>query len=84
VGTPEGNLWYISNDGLNCYDEKSDRFIRYESNGGQEDGLLNSPVNVSFVDRTGLLWAGSQLGMNKESRITRFSFTSKFLRFINL
>jgi signal transduction histidine kinase/ligand-binding sensor domain-containing protein/CheY-like chemotaxis protein/HPt (histidine-containing phosphotransfer) domain-containing protein len=77
VGTPEGNLWYISNDGLNCYDEKSDRFIRYESNGGQEDGLLNSPVNVSFVDRTGLLWAGSQLGMNKESRITRFSFTSK-------
>jgi signal transduction histidine kinase/ligand-binding sensor domain-containing protein/HPt (histidine-containing phosphotransfer) domain-containing protein/ActR/RegA family two-component response regulator len=77
VATPDGNVWYISPGGLNCYDVKTDRFIRYVTNSGQEDGLVNSPVNVCFVDNTGLVWTGSGSGINKESRITRFSFTTK-------
>ena len=75
--TPDGNIWYISRDGLNCYDHKIDRFISYTLNTALPEGLAPSPVNAIMIDRTGLLWAASGEGVSKESRIVKFPFMTK-------
>jgi signal transduction histidine kinase/ligand-binding sensor domain-containing protein len=70
--TPEGDIWFQGNTGMSFYNRKTNRFIRYESDEKQEDGLWGYIVST-FVDGTGMVWLGSYLsGLNKESRIIQF------------
>lgn len=80
VESEDGNLWFITDDGMNYFDRGTDRFIRYERNVKQQDGLLSASarINKALIDRSGLLWVGSQgSGVNKESRVNIFSLITK-------
>jgi signal transduction histidine kinase/CheY-like chemotaxis protein/ligand-binding sensor domain-containing protein len=61
----EGNLWIATADGgLNKYDWKEDRFIRYVNNPGDPHSLSHNRVQSILVDKNENVWVGTQGGLD--------------------
>ncbi|NMC47194.1 MAG: hypothetical protein GYA52_10255 [Chloroflexi bacterium] len=61
----QDNFWFGTNDGLNLYDRRNDRFVRFMSDpANQEDAnsLSNGIVNSVFEDYAGMYWIGTSGG----------------------
>ncbi len=68
VGTdePDGyTLWIGTSRGVAAFNPTHNRFTRYASKPG---GLSHDAINDLFVDRSGVLWAGTQAGLNRFDR----------------
>jgi signal transduction histidine kinase len=57
----EGNLWIGTTDGLNKYDEKNQRFIRFNENAGLPNNVI---TNLLFDDK-GSLWITTNKGLTR-------------------
>jgi signal transduction histidine kinase/ligand-binding sensor domain-containing protein len=71
-----GSLWVGTNNGLNEFIERDNRFFRYGYDSQETDTtrLLNNPlINTIFQDRSGAIWVGTSGG-----GINRFDFSSEF------
>ncbi|MCE1189927.1 MAG: histidine kinase [Ignavibacteria bacterium] len=76
-----GFLWLATADGLNRYDGYEFKVYRYSPN--MKYSLSDNGVSAVYVDRDGILWAGTILGaLNKyDSKTERFehiNFSDKF------
>ncbi len=58
----EGRLW-VSTNGLNLYDEHTDRFIRIQHKDGDPHSLPIDHVVALCQDRNGSIWAGTDEGL---------------------
>jgi len=58
-----GDIWTASSNGVSRYEHKSDRFIHYPLI--DSEGLQHHFVATIVYDRTGQLWAGTNLGLFK-------------------
>jgi ligand-binding sensor domain-containing protein/sensor histidine kinase YesM len=57
----DGYLWIGTSFGLNKFDRKNNRFIRYN----EKDGLPNNVINGILADTTGHLWLSTNTGLSK-------------------
>ncbi|GAB4025511.1 sensor histidine kinase [Spirosoma gilvum] len=73
--TASGNVWFgTALAGIDEYDRKTGRFVRYSRNTGQPGGLATGKPGSFMIDQSDLVWAGTiRTGLNKQSRMTRFS-----------
>jgi ligand-binding sensor domain-containing protein/signal transduction histidine kinase len=73
--TANGNIWFgTALAGIDEYDRKSGRFVRYARNTGQPGGLPAGKAGSFLIDQSDLIWAGTYLtGLIKQTRMTRFS-----------
>jgi len=61
-----GSFWIATRGGgINRYDRKNDRFIRYTHDFCKPHSLSNNMVVDLFEDRSGIFWAGTYGGVNK-------------------
>ncbi len=51
--------------GLNRFDIGEERFVRYLKRAGIPDSLSNDKVYSLYMDRSGILWIGTESGLNK-------------------
>jgi ligand-binding sensor domain-containing protein/signal transduction histidine kinase len=58
----EGRLW-VSASGVNLYDERTDRFIRFVNSPTNPFSLPNNHVTAFSQDSTGALWAATDEGI---------------------
>jgi ligand-binding sensor domain-containing protein/signal transduction histidine kinase len=61
----QDNFWFGTNDGLNLYDRRNDRFVHFISDPtNQEDSnnLSNDIINSIFEDSAGMYWIGTSGG----------------------
>ena len=57
-----GNLWVGTLTSLNVYDEKTDRFVVYDSNPMKEGSLSQTSVRSLYKDTQGGMWIGTYFG----------------------
>lgn len=57
----EYNLWIGTKNGLNRFDAKNNRFIRYQ----EKQGLINNTVYGIQADNQGALWLSSNKGLSR-------------------
>nr|WP_317165870.1 ATP-binding protein [Spirosoma arboris] len=71
---PNGDLWFVTRNGLNFYDRQTGQFVRYELDPTLGEGTLHGrAINSFLVDKTGLVWVGSWSGgLSKQSRLLTF------------
>ncbi|WP_420151009.1 two-component regulator propeller domain-containing protein [Spirosoma sp.] len=72
-----GDLWFLTSSGLNCYSQRLNQFISYQSRPDEAGALHAESIHSFLVDRTGLIWVGSlNSGLNKQSRLAKFPLLS--------
>lgn len=57
----EGNIWFGTFNGLYKYDLQKDLFISHKRD-GKAGSLSHSSVHSVFIDKKGILWAGTYFG----------------------
>lgn len=57
-----GNLWVGTLTSLNVYEEKTDRFVVYDSNPMKEGSLSQTSVRSLYKDTQGGMWVGTYFG----------------------
>jgi len=57
--TSDGILWIATNNGLNRYDKKADRFVHYRNEPGNPNSISSSDVSSVCADQNGMIWAGT-------------------------
>lgn len=72
----EGKIW-VGGNALSMYDKKTLQTITYEHRVDDPTSLSSIPVTVVYEDRQGILWVGTQNGLNKFNR-ARQNFTHYF------
>jgi diguanylate cyclase (GGDEF)-like protein len=68
VDRNSGDVWTASSNGLSRYEHKLDRFVHYPLI--DSEGKQHHFVATVVYDRTGQLWAGTNLGLFKFQKIT--------------
>ncbi|MEX0288458.1 MAG: two-component regulator propeller domain-containing protein [Flavobacteriaceae bacterium] len=63
IGDDKGNIW-IGANGLWKYSPKTQQHLRYVNKKGDLNSLSSSAVNNLFFDASGMLWIGTQEGLN--------------------
>ena len=61
----QDNFWFGTNDGLNLYNRRNDRFVRFmyeQTEQSFANALSNGTINVVFEDRSGMYWIGTSGG----------------------
>ncbi|HAF62626.1 MAG TPA: hypothetical protein DCK95_09920 [Anaerolineaceae bacterium] len=61
----QNNYWFGTNDGLNLYDRKNDRFVRFMADQNYQDvpnTLSNGMVTAIMEDRSGMYWVSTSGG----------------------
>jgi signal transduction histidine kinase/streptogramin lyase len=71
----QGIFWLGSNySGLHRFDPTSGRFTVYEHSPGRPDSLSNNRVNSVHIDHSGMIWLGTQNGLDRfDSKTGRFA-----------
>ncbi|MDJ0839592.1 MAG: two-component regulator propeller domain-containing protein [Acidobacteriota bacterium] len=72
----DGSLWIttlvgIPTSGLHRFDFHDETFIRYRHNPSNAKSLTWNYATAVFMDRSGILWAGTSRGLNKMDDTTR-------------
>ena len=62
---PDGNLWVATYNGLNLLKKDSDQFQRFVSDSQNAHSLQNNVIKALFLDRSDLLWIGTEGGLHK-------------------
>ena len=57
-----GYIWIATTEGLNRYDSENNGFLDFIHEPELSDSLAHSEVKSLFIDRSGILWAGTQGG----------------------
>ncbi|NUQ82119.1 MAG: GHKL domain-containing protein [Bacteroidetes bacterium] len=74
---PDGSIWVATPAGLHRYSDAAGRFRSWVHNPGDTLSLSNSTIRSVYVDRQGVLWAGSNNGLNRmnpdSSTFTRYT-----------
>ncbi len=66
-----GNLLIgTNNGGLNVFNKKNGRFIHYVNN-KSENSLMNNSVVSLYVDKNGIIWIGTTVGLDKFNQNTK-------------
>jgi signal transduction histidine kinase/ligand-binding sensor domain-containing protein/CheY-like chemotaxis protein len=58
----EQRLWVGTSDGLNLFDPRSRRFVRYGRNADDPHSLRDDDIMSLYQDRGGVLWVGTRAG----------------------
>ena len=58
--TQNGNLWIATENGLNYYDKRTQKFFTY----GEKDGLCNNSIYCMSYDLQGRIWLGTGNGLS--------------------
>lgn len=59
------NLWMGGrNAGLHVYDKRLNRFYNYQHDPAREGTIADNKVNCVFVDRSGVIWVGTNKGVS--------------------
>ena len=53
-------LWVATADGLNLFDRRSERFVRYGRDADNPQSLRNDDIMSLYQDRGGVLWVGTR------------------------
>lgn len=62
----DGLVWIGTENGLNCFDPKTERFNKYFYSPEDTNSLNNNAVNAITEDSSGNLWIGTNSGINKK------------------
>ncbi|MCP4071153.1 MAG: response regulator [Hyphomicrobiales bacterium] len=67
-----GILWIGTwGNGLNQFDQGTERFIRYQHNPDDPHSLSHDAIRTIYEDRSGRLWIGTMGGLNRFNRDTK-------------
>ena len=66
----QGNIWVGSTGGLNLWDRKNEKFIRYKNDPKNISSLSNNNVTTVFEDKGGNFWVATFRGLNQMDRKT--------------
>ena len=66
----QGNIWFGSSGGLNLWDRKNEKFIRYINEPNNSNSLSNNIVTWTFEDKDENFWVGTFRGLNLMDRKT--------------
>ncbi len=67
----DGQFWLSTwGGGVNAFDPKSERFVRYQHRVGDTTSLADDRVQHIFEDRQGVLWMGTMDGLSRLDRAT--------------
>ncbi|WP_373494796.1 two-component regulator propeller domain-containing protein [Aquiflexum sp.] len=66
----QGNIWFGSTGGLNLWDRKNEKFIRYINEPNNSNSLSNNNVTWVYEDKEGNFWVGTFQGLNLMDRKT--------------
>ncbi len=76
----KANIWVATNEGLNCFNQKTKKFKRYYV----QDGLPSNNVESIIEDRNGNFWIGTNKGLcyfdYKNQKFITFNNTSEGLQ----
>lgn len=64
-----GDLWIATSCGLNRFDKKTGKFIRYLHD-PNSNSLINNEVRFTYEDKNGLLWIGTRQGLDSFNKKT--------------
>jgi len=79
----EGKLWIGTfNGGLNQYDPKTEKFVRYRHDPQNPYSLSHDVVRALRQDRNGSIWVGTEKGLNRLAKTAGDSLSAtRFQRF---
>ena len=63
----QGNIWMGTDNGLNCFEKKTQHFKSYT----EKDGLANNVIYGVLEDKHGNLWLSSNKGISKFNPVTK-------------
>jgi signal transduction histidine kinase/ligand-binding sensor domain-containing protein/ActR/RegA family two-component response regulator len=55
----DGTIWIATNNGLNCYNKKTKKFVCYKHDPDNPNSLTSSDVSSVCIDHKGFVWAGT-------------------------
>lgn len=62
----EGKIWIGTYErGLNCYDQQTGKFTRFGTDSRKPFGIAHNAVRKLIIDRSGMLWVGTQDGLSR-------------------
>ncbi len=67
----DGLIWIGSQDGLNSYDKKTDKFTRYMHDPDNPNSLSHNSVWAVETDKDDLVWIGTNEGLDSFDKTTR-------------
>ena len=60
-----GNLWIGTLNGLDHYDQKTNRFLHFKHDADDKASISSNFIRALFIDSQGLLWVGTGDGLNR-------------------
>jgi ligand-binding sensor domain-containing protein/signal transduction histidine kinase/DNA-binding response OmpR family regulator len=74
----EGNIWIATENGLNVYLYQYDTFIHYNTSKESNASISSDRIQVVFYDKIGVLWAGTDKGLDKLTIGTNGQITDSY------
>jgi len=75
----DGIIWIATQDGLNSFNPKTEKFTRYQHQSDKTDTISHNDVFTVYADQDNVIWAGTkQGGLNRLDKKT-----GKFTRFFS-
>jgi signal transduction histidine kinase/ligand-binding sensor domain-containing protein len=62
---PSQDLWFATDDGLALFDRERGRMVRFRDESGMLTGPSDNTVNAVHLDRSGVVWIGTQSGLSR-------------------
>ena len=70
----EGNLWIATNGGINKLNRDRTAFTRYNHDSTAPHSLSSDLISSLFIDRSGILWAGTKRGKLNKAKLIQKPF----------
>jgi ligand-binding sensor domain-containing protein len=75
----DGNIWIATNNGLYCYNKKSDELKSYKHNSYNPYSISNNIIYYIYEDNEGILWFCSYNGLNRYDKINKKFYAYKHI-----
>lgn len=69
---PGGGFWISTEYGLSFLDKDLKKFINYTHNNCENNSITDNRIRTTFIDNQGILWMGSEIGVDKLVEQNRF------------
>ena len=69
-GDKEGNIWVGTTESLNRFDKKTEKFIAYKHDPGNNNSISNNYTITVYEDSKSNFWVGTAYGLNLMDRET--------------